>query len=356
MSDIFISYAREDRSRAQELAAVLEGQGWSVWWDRRIPPGRSFDQVIEEALTGAKCVLVLWSRASVGSDWVKTEAAEGLARKILVPAKIEEVNLPLEFRRLQTVDLSQWKDDRSDPELPQLLRAIATLLKSELRPVAPSLPARTWRRPALLGVAVLAALLLGWAIFRAPLRTGKPKPSISGTSDTAALPAAVPDLMRSPNLGLEIWQDGKECPMFMIDWATSKIRVVLRPGPFEIRCPTLKGSLKICAWTDDSIFGEIAPGKKIEEVPYLSPGTGMADSAAGTARLQLENRAHNELDESRRRSISDRQDSVYISSLVQGETAVTGWPTLYLVVFSDRDQNNEITGDEFDRIVLEFQP
>jgi hypothetical protein len=35
---------------------------------------------------------------------------------------------------------------------------------------------------------------------------------------------------------------------------------------------------------------------------------------------------------------------------------VTGWPTLYLVVFSDRDQKNEITGDEFDRIVLEFQP
>ena len=63
MSDIFISYAREDRSRAQELAAVLEGQGWSVWWDRSIPPGRSFDQVIEEALVGAKCVLVLWSHA-----------------------------------------------------------------------------------------------------------------------------------------------------------------------------------------------------------------------------------------------------------------------------------------------------
>ncbi|MDQ3115900.1 MAG: toll/interleukin-1 receptor domain-containing protein [Verrucomicrobiota bacterium] len=49
MSDIFISYAREDREKAQAIAAVFQEQGWSVWWDRSIPPGRTFDQVIEEA-------------------------------------------------------------------------------------------------------------------------------------------------------------------------------------------------------------------------------------------------------------------------------------------------------------------
>jgi hypothetical protein len=30
MSDIFISYAREDRKTAQRLAKALEAQGWSV--------------------------------------------------------------------------------------------------------------------------------------------------------------------------------------------------------------------------------------------------------------------------------------------------------------------------------------
>jgi hypothetical protein len=37
MSDIFISYAREDRPRAEAIAKALEEHGWSVWWDWNIP-------------------------------------------------------------------------------------------------------------------------------------------------------------------------------------------------------------------------------------------------------------------------------------------------------------------------------
>jgi hypothetical protein len=46
MRDVFISYAKPDRDRAAELATALEAHGWSVWWDRKIPPGRTFDDVI----------------------------------------------------------------------------------------------------------------------------------------------------------------------------------------------------------------------------------------------------------------------------------------------------------------------
>ena len=115
MSDIFISYAREDRDKAQALAELFQQQDWSVWWDRNIPPGRSFDAVIEEALGAAKCVVVLWSKNSASSDWVKGEAGEALQRKILVPVRIDSVNVPLEFRRLQTVDLSDWKGGAGHP-------------------------------------------------------------------------------------------------------------------------------------------------------------------------------------------------------------------------------------------------
>jgi hypothetical protein len=74
MSDIFLSYASEDLARIRPLVQFLMQQGWSVWWDRTIPLGKTYDQVIEEALDAARCVVVVWSQGSVASHWVRTEA------------------------------------------------------------------------------------------------------------------------------------------------------------------------------------------------------------------------------------------------------------------------------------------
>ena len=54
MSDVFISYAREDRKKAKALAELFQQQDWSVWWDRNIPPGHPFHEVIEAALGTAR--------------------------------------------------------------------------------------------------------------------------------------------------------------------------------------------------------------------------------------------------------------------------------------------------------------
>lgn len=116
MADIFLSYASPDRDRARVLAERLIELGYGVWWDRTIPPGRQFDEVIQEALQAAKCVIVLWSSHSVRSNWVKTEAAEALAGDRLVPALIDSVSPPMEFKRIQAANLSGWTGETDDPE------------------------------------------------------------------------------------------------------------------------------------------------------------------------------------------------------------------------------------------------
>ena len=126
--NIFISYASPDRPTAEALAKALMKEGWSVWWDRTIPPGKSFDEVIEAALGAAKCVIVLWSKASVASDWVKVEAADAAKRRILIPALIEEVTIPLEFRRIQSASLVDWRGASPHPGFDALIGSVASIV------------------------------------------------------------------------------------------------------------------------------------------------------------------------------------------------------------------------------------
>lgn len=139
MPDIFISYASADRERARQLADQLTARGYSVWWDRTIPPGRVFDEVLQEAIQAARCMIVLWSAESIRSNWVKTEAAEGVARGILVPALIEEVSPPIEFKRIQSANLAHWDGDQAHGEYDNLIDAVERMMKQGQR--AAGLPA-----------------------------------------------------------------------------------------------------------------------------------------------------------------------------------------------------------------------
>jgi formylglycine-generating enzyme required for sulfatase activity len=128
MAEIFISYSSEDRQRVIPLVKALEAHGWSVWWDRIIPPGKTFAKVIEEALEEAGCLIVLWTETSVQSDWVHNEAAEGARRRILIPALMDEVEIPFEFKRIQAADLVSWRGEPEHAGFKQLILAITELL------------------------------------------------------------------------------------------------------------------------------------------------------------------------------------------------------------------------------------
>jgi hypothetical protein len=128
LADIFLSYASQDRHRARELAVDLEKLGWVVWWDRELQAGKTFAGVIESEIKQARCVLVLWSKASVGSRWVRDEATEGLERSVLVPVLIDPVEPPMGFRSIQAADLIEYQGDQAAPGFRKLVADLSAAL------------------------------------------------------------------------------------------------------------------------------------------------------------------------------------------------------------------------------------
>jgi TIR domain/PDZ domain len=206
MADLFISYASEDRERARALAEMLAARGWSVWWDREIPLGQSFDEVIEKALTRAKCVIVLWSTVSVASEWVRNEASEGKRRGILVPVFIEPVDAPLAFRLLNGADLRDWSGDANHPEFARLVERVTELLaqtgndslagfaqRSRTQQPPTYREIRTKRPLAAVMVLISAIAIVGAGVIGYLLRGGQPEPQ-------PEVPATVP-AQTDPGMG-----------------------------------------------------------------------------------------------------------------------------------------------------------
>jgi uncharacterized protein YfbU (UPF0304 family) len=108
MARLFLSYSRADRFVAAKLVEFLEREGHEVWWDRKLEGGASFTAEIEQRIVEAKKVLVIWSRESVNSDFVRDEADRGRKWKKLVPTRIDDVVIPLGFGGIHTIDLCEW--------------------------------------------------------------------------------------------------------------------------------------------------------------------------------------------------------------------------------------------------------
>lgn len=114
MSDIFISYNREDQVRADQFVRGFEAAGIPVWWDVSLRSGEFYDEVTENALRNARAVVVLWSQRSVASRWVRAEATLAQRLGSFVPCMIEPCERPIMFELTQTADLTQWQGDQSD--------------------------------------------------------------------------------------------------------------------------------------------------------------------------------------------------------------------------------------------------
>ncbi|MEM6936118.1 MAG: TIR domain-containing protein [Pseudomonadota bacterium] len=128
MADLFISYARSDRDRIEQLAQALAAHDYSIWWDRRLVGGDEFSADIERELSVAGAVLVAWSSASTGSRWVKDEASVAADAGKLIALSLDGSEPPIGFRQFHCIDLSRWNGQTDRAAIEEVLAAIRARL------------------------------------------------------------------------------------------------------------------------------------------------------------------------------------------------------------------------------------
>lgn len=167
MADVFLSYARPDSAAAERVERELEKCGWSVWFDRELPAHRPYTDVIATELEDSAAVLVLWSKASVRSEWVRSEANRARELHKLVQVRLDEARLPMPFDQIQCADLIKWRHERSHPGWSKVLRSLDSLAGRSFEPSSSQASGGPWpqRRRVLIGGGAAALIAASGAAY-----------------------------------------------------------------------------------------------------------------------------------------------------------------------------------------------
>jgi hypothetical protein len=93
VADIFISYSSEEPEVTERLADTLKARGYAVWWDVTLKSGDDFGDIIQERLRESKAAIVIWTKASIKSKWVRAEAQIAARAGKLVPVRAPDLSV-----------------------------------------------------------------------------------------------------------------------------------------------------------------------------------------------------------------------------------------------------------------------
>jgi serine/threonine-protein kinase len=217
-TDVFVSYKAEDRARLRPLVSALEAEGFTVWWDTHIGGGAHWREDIQEHLDAAKCVIVVWSKRSVGieGDFVRDEANRARKRGAYLPVRLDPVEPPLGFGEVQAISLRGWKGDRSDPRFLTITEAIRRRIAGEdiAHVDLGNHGASLSRRTVVVGSAVGATAVLatgGWLFLKSTPVNAKriavlPFDNLSGDGGQAYFSEGIAEELRSAlsRIGLQV--------------------------------------------------------------------------------------------------------------------------------------------------------
>jgi hypothetical protein len=120
---LFVSYAHPDRERVRPLVTLLDQKlrtmGGAVFWDEKLAVGAPISDAVAKLLSEAACVLVVWSKHSVTSQWVHGESETARKELRLVPVLIDtDAVIPPPFNALKHCDLTGWEGNDSPALVP----------------------------------------------------------------------------------------------------------------------------------------------------------------------------------------------------------------------------------------------
>ncbi len=118
-----------DLERVKPIAEALQAHGWDVWWDiASLRSGQSFNKAIQQALSQAKCVFVLWSETSAESRWVCAEAYWAWNKDKLASVILDQgLELPVPFNTTHSENLCGWSGATSAPAFQKLVADLTEL-------------------------------------------------------------------------------------------------------------------------------------------------------------------------------------------------------------------------------------
>lgn len=156
---VFISFKTQEREFAFRLKTALNNAGYKVWWQEEIQCAQEWHGEIDKAIQVAGAIVVLWSRQSMLSPWVRHEASQAIVKNVYAPVRIEIIEIDSPYNRLQATDIINWTGDINNPGFQNLLHRLHELMP----PPVPAWRQATqfaWKQRGIIVLSVIAAVAL----------------------------------------------------------------------------------------------------------------------------------------------------------------------------------------------------
>jgi hypothetical protein len=122
MIDVYIACAVTDRAKARILASLLHMQGYTV------APATLLDRTANlnesETAIDAKCVVVLWTQASINSQPVRSDASVGAQRECLIELVFGPHRAHIDGVTSVPIDFMKWDGSAHERQWRQLSQRV----------------------------------------------------------------------------------------------------------------------------------------------------------------------------------------------------------------------------------------